>query len=110
MTGSRNYLFVCSRNRWRSPTAEVVFASVPGVVTCSAGLARDAEEVLSADLVEWADMIFVMERVHRSRVQRDFAPLLQDTPVVVLNIKDEFTFMDERLVALLKIKMRRWLP
>ena len=30
-------LFICSQNRWRSPTAEQVFARWPGVETASAG-------------------------------------------------------------------------
>ena len=34
-----NLLFLCSRNRLRSPTAEQVFAAWPGVETASAGLA-----------------------------------------------------------------------
>jgi len=33
-----NLLFLCSRNRLRSPTAEPVFADRPGVETASAGL------------------------------------------------------------------------
>ena len=107
---SRKFLFVCSRNRWRSPTAEALFATYPGVVAYSAGLAKDAEEVLSADLVEWADMVFVMERVHRTRLVRNFEQCLEDTPVIVLGIRDEFRFMDDRLVALLQDKMRKWLP
>ncbi|WP_200935043.1 hypothetical protein [Brevundimonas sp. Leaf363] len=37
-----NLLFLCSRNRLRSPTAEQVVAAWPGVETASAGLAPDA--------------------------------------------------------------------
>lgn len=36
-------LFICSRNRLRSPSAERLFADWPGVETDSAGLAADAE-------------------------------------------------------------------
>ena len=61
-----NLLFLCARNRLRSPTAEQVFASRPGVETASAGLAPDADEQVSAELIEWADLIFVMERAHRA--------------------------------------------
>lgn len=38
-----NVLFVCGRNKWRSPTAEQVFADWPGIVCASAGLNHDAE-------------------------------------------------------------------
>jgi predicted protein tyrosine phosphatase len=44
-----NLLFLCARNRLRSPTAEQIFASRPGVETASAGRAPDAEEACSAD-------------------------------------------------------------
>ena len=53
-------LFVCSRNRLRSPTAEQVFASVPGFETRSAGTARDAETRLTAGLIEWADARYLL--------------------------------------------------
>jgi predicted protein tyrosine phosphatase len=54
-------LFVCSRNRLRSPTAENVFAGYDGLETRSAGTAKDAEYQVGADDLEWADLILVME-------------------------------------------------
>jgi len=60
----RNVLFVCSRNRLRSPTAEQVFADWPGIETASAGVDHDADNPLTPELLQWADVIFVMERVH----------------------------------------------
>ena len=81
-----NLLFLCSRNRLRSPTAEQVFASWPGVETASAGLAPDAEEECSAELVEWADIIFVMERAHRAKLQRRFRAQLKRARVICLDI------------------------
>ncbi|MGW8191741.1 hypothetical protein [Sphingomonas hankookensis] len=62
----RNWLFVCSRNRLRSPTAEAMFGDLPDTETVSAGTSPDADNVLTGELVEWADTIFVMERVHRT--------------------------------------------
>jgi protein-tyrosine-phosphatase len=58
-------LFVCSRNRLRSPTAEAVFSSYPGIEFMSAGTNKDAETPVSAELIEWADGILVMERTHQ---------------------------------------------
>ena len=60
----KHLLFVCSQNRLRSPTAEEVFSSWPNVVVASAGINNDAETPLNAELVEWADIIFVMEQTH----------------------------------------------
>jgi len=48
-------------NRWRSPTAEQVYSDHPGIQCASAGLNRNAENPLTPELVEWAELIFVME-------------------------------------------------
>lgn len=93
------------RNRLRSPTAEHVFASWPGVETASAGLAPDADEACSAELVEWADVIFVMEKAHRMRLQKRFRAQLKSARVVCLAIPDDYAFMQPELVALLEKKV-----
>ncbi|MEO0698340.1 MAG: phosphotyrosine protein phosphatase [Pseudomonadota bacterium] len=107
---TRNYLFVCSQNRLRSPTAEHIFADTPGLNTLSAGTNSDAEEPLSDELVEWADFIFVMERTHRNKLRKRHARALKDQRVIVLNIPDDYDYMDPDLVALLNEKLERWLP
>ena len=103
-------LFVCSQNRWRSPTAEQVFADYPGVECLSAGLNRDSETPLTPDLVEWSDLLFVMERAHRRRLATRFGPHVGGTRVVCLDIPDTYPFMDPALVALLRAKVTRFLP
>jgi predicted protein tyrosine phosphatase len=102
-------LFICSQNRLRSPTAEQVFAAYPGIETASAGLNNDAESPLTPELVEWADIIFVMERAHRTKLSRQFAPYLSKARVVCLNIPDRYRFMDPALVRLLQAKVTRHL-
>ena len=82
-----------------------MFAAWPGVETASAGLAPDAEEQCSAELVEWADLIFVMERAHRARLQRRFKPWLKRARVLCLDIPDDYDFMQPELVALLERKV-----
>ena len=57
-------LFVCSRNRRRSPTAEIAFSGLPDIEVMSAGTAVDAENPVSAELIDWADIVFVMEMAH----------------------------------------------
>lgn len=106
----RNFLFVCSQNKLRSPTADHIFADIEGVNTLSAGNNRDAETPLCDELVEWADFIFVMERPHRNKVQKKHRSALKDKRLVVLDIPDEYEFMDPHLVRLLESKMQRWLP
>lgn len=95
-------LFICSRNKLRSPTAEAVFCEVPGIEADSAGLSPDAEVHLSEEQIEWADVVFVMESVHRARLNRDFGHALKSKRVVVLGIPDDYEFMDPDLVKKLK--------
>lgn len=97
-------LFVCGRNRLRSPTAAQVFADWPGVETDSAGLNPDAEATLSAEHLEWADIVFVMERKQAAKLRRQFAKHLKSARIVCLDIPDHFTFMQPELVALLTAK------
>jgi predicted protein tyrosine phosphatase len=103
-------LFVCSQNRLRSPTAEQVFASWPGIVTSSAGLNHDAENPVTPELLEWADIIFVMERAHRNKLSARFKQHLRTARVICLDIPDEFEFMSPDLVQLLKARVPRHLP
>lgn len=95
-------LFICSRNRLRSPTAEQIFADFPDLETDSAGLATDADCPLSADQITWADLIFVMEKRHRSQLNRRFKSSLSSKKVVCLDIPDNYQFMQAELVTLLK--------
>ena len=102
-------LFVCSRNRLRSPTAEHVFSSWPDVETDSAGLAADAETPLDLDQIEWAEVMFVMERQHKAKLIKTFGPYLKGKRIVCLDIPDRYGFMDPELVALLERKAGRLL-
>ena len=102
-------LFICSQNRLRSPTAEQVFAAYPGIETASAGLNNDAESPLTQELVEWADIIFVMERTHRAKLSRRFGRHLRSARVICLDIPDRYRFMDPDLIRLLEAKVTRHL-
>jgi predicted protein tyrosine phosphatase len=97
-----NALFICSRNRLRSPTAEQVFATWPGVETDSAGLDHDAIVPLSSEQIEWADIIFVMEPSHRARLSKRFRRHLDGKRIICLGIKDEYELMAPELVARLE--------
>ncbi|HEL3820303.1 TPA: low molecular weight protein tyrosine phosphatase family protein [Stenotrophomonas maltophilia] len=106
---TRNVLFLCSQNRLRSPTAEQVFADWPGIETASAGLLADAEEVLSPELLQWADLVFVMERAHRNRLSSRYKAWLNGKRVICLDIPDDYDYMDPLLVELLKRKLAPFL-
>ena len=96
-------------NRWRSPTAEHVFSEYPGIECASAGLNNGAENPLSQELIEWADLIFVMERAHKSKLSRDYRPHLHGKRVISLDIPDKYKYMDPALIQLLRVKVDRFL-
>jgi predicted protein tyrosine phosphatase len=100
---------VCARNRLRSSTAEAIFAGVEGLEVSSAGTAVDAECPVSADPLEWADEVFVMERRHRMHIQKKFANLLKTKHVVCLDIPDQYGYMQDELVELLRTKVSPFL-
>jgi len=97
----KRVLFLCSRNRLRSPTAERVFGVRRDLEVISAGLAPDAEEPVTPDHLAWADLIFVMEKRHRQALSRRFRRHVGCARIVCLDIPDDFAFMDPRLVDLL---------
>ncbi len=106
---SLNALFICSRNRLRSPTAERVFFGTPGLEVRSAGTERDADSPVSSDDVEWAELIFVMESRHKKRLGQMFGQLLAQKRIIVLGIPDDYEFMQPELVELLTRKVTKYL-
>ncbi len=98
-------LFLCSRNQWRSPTAEALFRDHPRYEARSAGTENNARIKLTAGHVGWADLVFCMEKRHAARVEERFLPELADKPLIVLRIPDDFTFMDPALLDLLKTEL-----
>tara|TARA_R110000868_G_scaffold166081_12_gene399966 strand:+ start:2844 stop:3179 length:336 start_codon:yes stop_codon:yes gene_type:complete len=106
----KNILFVCSQNRLRSPTAEQVFSGRPDLEVSSAGTNNDAENPLTSELIKWADVIVVMEKMHRTKVQKRFRSSLNGKRMICLDIPDDFIFMDPALVALLEERLARHLP
>jgi predicted protein tyrosine phosphatase len=105
----KRVLFVCGRNRLRSPTAEQLFGARSDIEVASAGLNPDADTPLSADQVEWADLIFVMEKAHKAKLSTRFRANLKGKRVVCLDIPDNYSFMEPALVKLLNAKVPRFL-
>src|SRR5438046_2473486 len=89
----KRLLFICSQNRLRSPTAEAVFSQWPGIEVMSAGLNADATAPVSSDLIEWADVLVVMEQGHKQKQSKKFREHLKNKKIVVLGIPDECEYM-----------------
>lgn len=92
-------LFVCSRNRWRSLTAEHLFRNEPDLQVRSVGTAKSARRRLSQADLDWAALVIVMEHDHAKQIRRQLTPR---APLVVLRIPDRYPYMDDALVALLQ--------
>lgn len=96
-----NILFVCSRNQWRSPTAEKVWRNHPSINVRSASISPQAKRTLNLTDIRWADKLLVMEQKHKNRIVANFAHWVSHKPIYVLDIPDDYRFMDDELVELL---------
>ncbi len=103
-----NFLFVCSENRLRSPTAEAVFSKYPGIQAIGAGTNADAETPVSGDLIEWADVVFVMEKTHQNKVSKRYKELLKHKRLVCLDIPDVYEYTQPDLIKLLEAKVPKY--
>lgn len=100
-----NVLFVCSKNRWRSRTAETIFKDSQKHAVRSAGTESDARIRVSQKLIAWSEMIFVMERRHKEKLLDRFGSMLDDKEIVVLHIEDDFQYMDEELIETIRMSV-----
>jgi len=89
----------------RSPTAADIVARWGGYGTDFAGLSNDAEERLSIEQIEWADVVFVMERRQKARLSQMFGAALKGKRVICLSIPDTYTYMQPELIDLLTPKL-----
>jgi predicted protein tyrosine phosphatase len=104
-----NILFVCSRNKWRSATAETIYRNHAFYQIKSAGTAANARIKINAKLINWATLIFVMEKKHKQRLSEKFAEELKGKQIVVLGIADNYQYMDETLITLIETKVAPYL-
>ena len=107
---SLKVLFLCSRNRWRSLTAEKIFDRVNGLHARSAGTEPNARIRVTAGHLSWADLIFVMEKKHLRRLQEKFPEAIADKKIVCLHISDDYELMQPELVDLLEASVTPHLP
>ncbi|WP_025688117.1 low molecular weight protein tyrosine phosphatase family protein [Paenibacillus zanthoxyli] len=95
-------LFICSRNKWRSLTAEKIFDERGGHEVRSAGTEENARIKVTAGHIGWADLIFVMEKKHLRRLSAKFQAEIAHKRVICLDIADEYRFMDSDLIDILE--------
>lgn len=98
-------LFICSRNQWRSRTAEEIFHGLPGIEVRSAGTSPQARIRVNENHLLWADWVFVMEKRHAEILRERFPEAVTGLAIRCLHIEDSYGFMDKELVALLKARV-----
>ncbi len=94
----RNVLFVCSKNQWRSPTAEKIWKNHPDISVRSAGTSSSARYTIQLSDIKWAHEIIVMESKHEQRIRSDYPDAVIHKNIHVLDIPDNYRFMDPALV------------
>ena len=104
-----NLLFICSKNQWRSPTAELLFKNHPVHHARSAGTSDKARIKVNQKMLDWADVIFVMERRHQQLLKQQFPFPLVGKSLIILNIEDNYQFGDEELIGILKTSLSDYL-
>jgi predicted protein tyrosine phosphatase len=104
-----NLLFICSKNQWRSPTAELLFKNHPVHRARSAGTSDKARVKVSGKLLDWAEVVFVMERKHRDILKQRFASALAGKEIVILDIEDNYQFNDAELIEILEMGLVNYL-
>jgi protein-tyrosine phosphatase len=104
-----NILFICSRNKWRSATAETIYKASQEHSVQSAGTEPSAKNNVSAKMVLWADIIFAMEKKHKQRLIEKFPEETAQKNIVILHIEDEYKYMDEELINMIKISVEPYL-
>ena len=95
-----NILVVCGRNKKRSRTAEYIFKNDSRFNIRSVGLSPKSDRKITENDLRWSDLIFVMETEQRKKILELYRHM-QFPPIEVLNIEDNYEFMDEELIQML---------
>lgn len=101
----RKLLFICSRNKRRSLTAERLFDGSRTYQARSAGTQPGARIVVTEGHIGWADLIFCMEKSHAHRLQLKFPEAMRERKVICLHIPDDYEFMDHALLDELRARL-----
>ena len=102
----KRVLFVCSGNFHRSPTAVKMFRNREGFEVKSAATSFAMPNPINAELIRWADKIFVMEEEHKEFIVQRHPEA--NSKIAVLGIEDNYGRDDPQLKAILKEKLESY--
>lgn len=97
-------LFVCGKNKWRSPTAVNIYRSDNRLLVRSAGVSAKSQHQISSQDIFWADLILVMQNDYKRHIIDKFDHL-NLPPIEDLNIPDEFKYMDTPLIKEIEVSV-----
>ena len=101
-------LFVCGKNKWRSPTAEYIYKDDSRIEVRSAGMSTKSKHTITTADIEWADLILVMESKYRSRILGLYSDL--SLPKIEnLNIPYEYEYMNDELIGLIEKRVEYYI-
>ena len=112
MTSARSkkrVLFVCTRNRVRSLTAEQLYRARPDLEVRSAGISECASVPLTEQLLDWADEVFVFSKRQCAIVQQRFGDTASARRMVCLDLPDRFDYKSPKLVLKLTARLAPYL-
>ena len=75
----------------------------------SAGTSPSARVKVTENMVAWADIIFCMEDKHKEILKQKFPVVTRDLQMEVLDIPDEFKYMDEELIEDIEMAVGKYL-
>lgn len=102
-----NILFICTANRLRSLTAEHLYRNDKRFNVKSAGTHTTAGTPVDREILEWADIILVMEKFHEDYIKEGYPHISKNKKIFRLDIPDRYEYMDPELVELIRTKCER---
>lgn len=72
----------------------------------SAGTSPASRIRITEKLINWADVILVVEKRHKEIIRQQFQDVVRSKEIKVLFIPDDFEFVQAELIELLEEKMK----
>ena len=102
-------LFVCKMNRDRSRTAEEIYQNHPQLEVKSAGIAWNAIQRVTPELLTWATVILCMEESHQRHIEIYFEKFIAGKVIDYLDIEANYAHLLPNPRIYMKEKVDAWL-
>ncbi len=83
-------------------TAETIYKNSLDLNVKSAGTENSARIKINSKLIIWAEIIFVMEKIHKEKLAERFPNEIINKRIVILEISDDYKYMDKELIEEIK--------